>query len=100
MIRIKTDVLFGMKLKFIYDKSTSPKLNPEQTYPLFYSDIMPIMPDGSFYFVDNIRKLPILFETHVNNGDIDKALQLLTTTIDDLEVFLQARLHILVLNLI
>jgi len=89
LIRIKTDVLFGMKLKFIYDKSTSPKLNPEQTYPLFYSDIMPIMPDGSFYFVDNIRKLPILFETHVNNGDIDKALQLLATTIDDLEVFLQ-----------
>ena len=25
LIRIKTDVLFGTKLKYIYDKSTSPK---------------------------------------------------------------------------
>ena len=52
---------------------------------------MPLMPDGSFYFVDNVRKLPTLFEKHVNNGDVDKALQLLATTIDDLEVFLQER---------
>ena len=52
---------------------------------------MPLMPDGSFYFVDNVRKLPLLFEKHVNNGDVDKALQLLATTIDDLEVFLQER---------
>ena len=67
------------------------KLNPEQTYPLFYSELMPLMPDGSFYFVDNVRKLPTLFEKHVTNGDVDKALQLLATTIDDLEVFLQER---------
>ena len=70
---------------------TPSKLNPEQTYPLFYSELMPLMPDGSFYFVDNVRKLPTLFEKHVNNGDVDKALQLLATTIDDLEVFLQER---------
>ena len=55
---------------------------------------MPLTPDGSFYFVDNVRKLPVLFEKHVTNGDIDKALQLLATTIDDLEVFLQERLQI------
>ena len=70
---------------------THSKLNPEQTYPLFYSELMPLMPNGSFYFVDNVRKLPTLFEKHVNNGDVDKALQLLATTIDDLEVFLQER---------
>ena len=52
---------------------------------------MPVMPDGSFYFVDNVRKLPMLFEKHVTNGDIDKALQLLSRTIDDMETFLQAR---------
>ena len=72
------------------------KLNPEQTYPLFYSELMPLMPDGSFYFVDNVRKLPTLFEKHVTNGDVDKALQLLATTIDDLEVFLQGRFHTLI----
>ena len=74
--------------------STPVKLNPEQTYPLFYTDLMPVMPDGSFYFVDNVRKLPMLFEEYVTNGDIDKALQLLTRTIDDLETFLQARFQI------
>ena len=74
--------------------STPIKLNPEQTYPLFYTDLMPVMPDGSFYFVDNVRKLPMLFEQYVTNGDIDKALQLLTRTIDDLETFLQLRFQI------
>ena len=54
------------------------------------------MPDGSFYFVENVRKLPTLFEKHVTNGDVDKALQLLATTIDDLEVFLQGRFHALI----